>query len=83
MNDITRQQMRNRNHQTADPKANASVFLFFFQRTFFKNNFSQPHKWHIWFCPTHKPTLRKTKRAIFLPTLYSPTSIKYSILAYI
>jgi hypothetical protein len=21
--------------------------------------------WHIWFCPTHKPTLRKTKRAIF------------------
>jgi putative transcriptional regulator len=23
------------------------------------------HKWHIWFCPTHKPTLRKTKRAIF------------------
>jgi putative transcriptional regulator len=24
-----------------------------------------PHKWHIWFCPTHKPTLRKTKRAIF------------------
>ncbi len=23
------------------------------------------HKWHIWFLPTHKPTLRKTKRAIF------------------
>ena len=23
------------------------------------------HKWHIWFCPTHKPSLRKTKRAIF------------------
>jgi hypothetical protein len=24
--------------------------------------------WHIWFCPTHKPTLRKTKRAkIFQP----------------
>ena len=22
-------------------------------------------KWHIWFLPTHKPTLRKTKRAIF------------------
>ena len=32
---------------------------------FFKISFSQPHKWHIWFCPTHKPTLRKTKRAIF------------------
>jgi hypothetical protein len=52
------------NHQTAYQKANASVF-FFIHRTFFKNNFSQPHKWHIWFCPTHKPTLRKTKRAIF------------------
>jgi hypothetical protein len=24
-----------------------------------------PHKWHIWFLPTHKPTLQKTKRAIF------------------
>jgi len=22
-------------------------------------------KWHIWFLPTHKPTLQKTKRAIF------------------
>jgi hypothetical protein len=37
-------------------------FLFFYF-------FWQPHKWHIWFCPTHKPTLRKTKRAT-LPTLY-------------
>jgi hypothetical protein len=40
-------------HETADPKANASVFLFF-RRTFFKNNFSQQHKWHICFCPTQK-----------------------------
>ena len=53
------------NQQTADPKANASVFFFFPTAHFFKNNFSQPHKWHIWFCPAHKPTLRKTKRAIF------------------
>jgi len=36
MNDLTRQQMRNRNHQTADPKANASVFLFFFNAHFLK-----------------------------------------------
>jgi hypothetical protein len=68
------------NQQTADPKANASVFLFFptahflktilasrtngsfgfaptqsqrfcifnfSHRTFFRNYFSQPHKWHI------------------------------------
>ncbi|HRE64638.1 MAG TPA: hypothetical protein PKU77_12655 [Ferruginibacter sp.] len=41
--------------------------LIFAQRTFFV--FLPPHKWHIWFCPTHKPTLRKTKRATFLPTL--------------
>jgi hypothetical protein len=31
---------------------------------------SQPHpesfREHIWFCPAHEPTLRKTKRAIFL-----------------
>jgi hypothetical protein len=32
---------------------------------FFKISYSQPNKWHIWFCPTHKLTLRKTKRAIF------------------
>jgi len=56
------------NHRTAAPKAKASVFLFFFHRTFFKNNFRRPHKWHIWFCPTYKPTLRKTKRAIFFAT---------------
>jgi hypothetical protein len=28
------------NHQTADPKANASIFFIFSQRSFFKNNFS-------------------------------------------
>jgi type I restriction-modification system DNA methylase subunit len=40
-------------------------FLFSPPHIFFNSIFSQPHKWHIWFCPTHKPTLRKTKRAIF------------------
>jgi len=29
---------------------------------------SQPHKWHIWFFPTHKPTLKKPKEPFFLPT---------------
>ena len=71
--DTTRMNDRNKHdkvtgqmiHQTAGPKATASVFLFFPPAQFFKNNFSQPHKWHIWFCPKHKPTLRKTKKAIF------------------
>ena len=44
---------------------NASCFIFLPTRIF-KNNFRQPHKWHIWFCPIHKPKLRKTKRAIFI-----------------
>ena len=26
---------------------------------------SQPHKWHIWFFPTHKPTLKKPKEPFF------------------
>ena len=41
------------------------VFYFFANAHFLKTIFSLPHKWHIWFCPTHKPTLHKTKRAIF------------------
>jgi hypothetical protein len=28
-----------------------------------------PHKQHIWFLPTHKPTLKKPKELFFLPTL--------------
>ncbi|MCU0351853.1 MAG: hypothetical protein MUF43_13660, partial [Flavobacterium sp.] len=43
-------------------------YVFFFHRTKYFEILYQPHKWHIWFCPTHKPTLRKTKRATFLPT---------------
>ena len=26
---------------------------------------SQPHKWHIWFFPTHEPTLKKPKEPFF------------------
>jgi len=34
--------------------------------TFVRAHAKNPlHKWHIWFLPTQKPTLRKTKRAIF------------------
>ena len=70
MNDSMKQKIRTEkvNIQTADPKASASIFLFFPTAHLKKNNFSQPHKWYIWFCPTHKPTLYKTKRAIFLLT---------------
>jgi hypothetical protein len=47
------------NQQTAYPKANASVFLFFPTAHFFNSILLPPHKWHIWFCPIHKPTLGK------------------------
>ena len=56
---------RKSEHSDSRPKSQRFCIFIFSHRTFFKNNFSQPHKWHIWFCPTHKPTLRKTKRAIF------------------
>lgn len=26
---------------------------------------NQPHKWHIWFLPTHEPTLKKPKEPFF------------------
>ena len=49
------------NHQTADPKANASVFLFFPTAHFLKtilasrtnDTFAKPHK------PTHSPSFAK------------------------
>ena len=56
---------RKSEHSDSRPKSQRFCIFIFSHHTFFKNNFSQPHKWHIWFCPTHKPTLRKTKRAIF------------------
>jgi hypothetical protein len=37
------------NIQTADPKSQS--LCIFFQRTFFKKNYSLPHKWQIWFLP--------------------------------
>jgi len=87
INDIIRQQIRNINHQTAEPKAKASAFLFFatahFLNPILASRIPKAFESTFAFALTHKPILRKTKRAIFLPTLYSPTSIKYSILAYI
>jgi len=37
-------------------------FLFFCHRTFLKE-FLPTHIWHIAFCPTHEPKLRKSQRA--------------------
>ena len=70
------------NHQKADPKANASVFLFFPAAHFLKTNkpidsripikdklnkrvILASHTNDTFSFARHKPTLRKTKRAIF------------------
>ena len=63
---------RKSEHSDSRPKSQRFCIFIFSHRTFFKNNFSQPHKWHIWFCPTHKPTLRKTKRAILCQRTTKP-----------
>jgi hypothetical protein len=53
------------NHQTADPKANASVFLFFPTAHFLKTILASRTNGTFGFARHTKPTLRKTKRAIF------------------
>ena len=55
------------NHQTADPKANASVFLFFPTAHFLKTILAHRTVKHIWFFPTHKPT-QKNQKSLPLPT---------------
>ncbi len=35
------------------------------QEKLFLKKIMPARKWHIWLCPTHKPTLRKAKRATF------------------
>ena len=50
----------------SDTTAQRFVFYFFCRPAFFKNNFSQPHKWHIWFCPdTQSQPFGKTKEPLF------------------
>ena len=45
-------------------------FLFFFQRTSFKNNFSQPHIGTFGFAPTHKANASQNQKSqFFQPTL--------------
>lgn len=40
-------------------------FLFFAHRTLKKRILFPTHIWHIAYCPTHKPFLRKSQRAKF------------------
>ena len=56
------------NKQTADPKANASVFLFFPTAHFLKTILASPQVAHLALPQHTKPTLRKAKRATSLPT---------------
>ena len=57
------------NHQTADPKANASVFLFFPTAHFFKTILSR-HTLHTFgFALTHKTDPLQNQKSAILPTL--------------
>jgi hypothetical protein len=56
-------------HQTADPKANASVFLFFPTSHFLKTILSR-HALHTFgFAPTHKTETSQNQKSAILPTL--------------
>jgi len=57
------------NHQTADPKSNASVFLFFSIAHFLKTILSR-HTLHTFgFAPTHKTDPSQNQKSAILPTL--------------
>jgi hypothetical protein len=75
MNDINKHKVTEQmNQQTADPKANASVFLFFPTAHFLKTILASRTNGTFGFAPTHKPKLRKTKRAakpIHKPTQFA------------
>lgn len=53
------------NHQTADPKANASVFLFFPTAHFLKTILASRINGTFAFAPTQSRPFGKSKRAIF------------------
>lgn len=57
------------NHQTVDPKANASVFLFFSITHFLKTILASRTKHTFIFLPTHKLNAEKSEK-VFSPTLY-------------
>jgi hypothetical protein len=64
----------------SDTTAQRFVFYFFCRPAFFKNNFSLPHKWHIWFCPdTQSRSFAKPKELLFINphTLYLSRLMRY------
>jgi len=66
INDITRQQMRRRNHQIADPKANASVFLFLLTANFLKTFFASRTSGTFGFARHTSHPFAKLKEPFFL-----------------
>jgi hypothetical protein len=66
------------NHQIADPKANASVFLFFPTAHFLKTILTSRTNGTFAFAPTHKPTLCKTKRATFCKCFNNAPTINFN-----
>ena len=67
MNDSNKHKVTGQmNHQTADPKANASVFLFFPTAHFLKTILAHRTNGTFAFAPTAQPdTQGKIKRAVF------------------
>ena len=53
------------NHQTAEPKANASVFLFFANAHFLKTILANPHCTHLVLPDTQADPSQNQKIAIF------------------
>jgi len=56
---------RKSEHSDSRPKSQRFCIFIFSQCTFFKNNFSQPHKWHIWLCPPHRENPSQSQKSHF------------------
>jgi hypothetical protein len=69
MNDMTRHQNSGQfNHQTADPKANASVFLFFATAHFLETILAIRTNGTFAFAPTHKANPSAKAKELFFST---------------
>ena len=77
MNEINKYKVTGQmNHQTADPKANASVFLFFPIAHFLKTILASRTNGTFAFAPPDKADpSAKAKEPFFLPTHNFPNSI--------
>ena len=79
MNNRTKHKMTGQMyHQTADPKANASVFLFFPTAHFLKTILASPTNGTFAFAPTHKANpSAKAKEPFFATVRLKYISLKY------